>query len=115
VHEQLQDWPDLVLSRAIQGIEFDNGPHSMTRVQFRMRLIADAKGTNEQKRASAIEVLKFMKERGVLMALRNEPGPVGPLARQAFFEVMNPKLTTDKLPEAAKAGGTGAGGGGMPH
>jgi HEAT repeat protein len=112
VHDALQDWPDLVLSRAIQGIEFDNGPHSMTRVQFRMRLIADAKGTNDQKRAAAIEVLKFMKERGVLMALRSEPGPVGPLARQAFFEVMNPKLVTDKLPEAAKAG---SGGGGMPH
>jgi HEAT repeat protein len=112
VHDALQDWPDLVLSRAIQGIEFDNGPHSMTRVQFRMRLIADAKGANDQKRVAAIEILKFMKERGVLMALRNDPGPVGPLARQAFFEVMNPKLITDKLPEAAKGAG---GGGGMPH
>jgi len=114
VHDTLQDWPDLVLSRAIQGIEFDNGPHSMTRVQFRMRLIADAKGANDQKRVAAIEILKFMKERGVLMSLRSEPPPVGPLARQAFFEVMNPKLVADKLPEAAKASGGGASGG-MPH
>jgi HEAT repeat protein len=107
VHGALQDWPDLLLSRAIQGIEFDNGPHSMTRVQFRMRLMADAKGGNEAKRAAAIEILKFMKERGVLMALRNEPAPVGPLAKQAFFEVMNPKLVEEKLPEAPAAKGPG--------
>jgi HEAT repeat protein len=103
VHGALQDWPNLLLSRAIQGIEFDNGPHSMTRVQFRMRLMADAKSGNEAKRAAAIEILKFMKERGVLMALRNEPAPVGPLAKQAFFEVMNPKLVEEKLPEAPAA------------
>jgi HEAT repeat protein len=114
VHGALQDWPDLLLSRAIQGIEFDNGPHSMTRVQFRMRLISDAKGGNEQKRAAAIEVLKFMKEKGVLMALKQEPAPLGPLARQAFFEVMNPKLTTEALPEAPVAPKSGMPGG-MPH
>jgi HEAT repeat protein len=114
VHGALQDWPDLLLSRAIQGIEFDNGPHSMTRVQFRMRLIADAKGTNEQKRASAIEILKFMREKGVLMALKQEPPPLGPIARQAFFEVMNPKLTTERLPETPEAPKSGMPGG-MPH
>jgi HEAT repeat protein len=116
VHGALQDWPNLLLSRAIQGIEFDNGPHSMTRVQFRMRLMADAKGGNEAKRTAAIEVLKFMKERGVLMALRNEPPPVGPLAKQAFFEVMNPKLVEDKLPEAPSAkGGATPGANAVPH
>jgi HEAT repeat protein len=115
VHGNLQDWPDLLLSRAIQGIEFDNGPHSMTRVQFRMRLIADAKGANDQKRAAAIEVLKFMKERGVLMALKQEPAPLGPLARQAFFDVMNPKITTEALPEAPVAPKSGMPGGAMPH
>jgi HEAT repeat protein len=116
VHGALQDWPNLLLSRAIQGIEFDNGPHSMTRVQFRMRVMADAKGGNEAKRAAAIEILKFMKERGVLMALRNEPPPVGPLAKQAFFEVMNPKLVEDKLPEAPSAkGGATPGANAVPH
>jgi HEAT repeat protein len=114
VHGVLQDWPDLILAHAIQGIEFDNGPHSMTRVQFRMRLITDAKGGNEAKRTAAIEILKFMKEKGVLMALKSEPPPLGPLARQAFFEVMNPKLTTETVPDspAAQKGKTGSG---MPH
>ena len=105
MHGALQDWPSLILSRAIQGIEYDNGPHSITRVQFRRRLMADALGSNDVKRAQAIDILKFMKEEGVLMALRAEKGPVGALAKQAFFEVMNPKLTVEGLPEAAKKGG----------
>jgi hypothetical protein len=49
-----------------------------------------------------------MKEKGVLMALRNEPAPLGELARVAFFEVMNPKVVTDKLP-AGPASGTAGG------
>ena len=114
VHDGLQDWPKMILSRAIQGIEFDNGPHSLTRVQFRYRLLQDARGSNEVKRTSAIEVLKFMKEKGVLMALRNEPGPVAELARQAFFEIMNPKLSAERVPDAPKAENAGAPGG-MPH
>ena len=116
VHDAYQDWPKLILSRAIQEIEFDNGPHSITRVQFRNRLIADARGTNDVKRTAAIEILKFMKEKGVLMALRNDQGPVAELARQAFFDVMNPKIVADKLPDAPKAAdNAGTGGGGLPH
>jgi HEAT repeat protein len=102
VHDRLQDWPKIVLSRAIQGIEFDNGPHSITRVQFRMRLISDAKSSDPKKREEAVEILKFMKEKGPLMALRYEQGPVAELARKAFFEVMNPKLTDERIPEAIK-------------
>ncbi len=102
VHGALQDWPSLILSRAIQGIEYDNGPHSLTRVQFRHRLMADALGSDDKKRTEAVEILKFMSEKGVLMALRAEKGPVGPLARQAFFELMNPKVSTESIPELAK-------------
>ncbi|MEO8800027.1 MAG: HEAT repeat domain-containing protein, partial [Polyangiaceae bacterium] len=114
VRGALQDWPKMLLERAIQGIEFDNGPHSITRVQFRMRLMADAMGQDEKKRADAIAILKFMKEKGVLMALRNEQGPLGEMARQAFFEVMNPKLTDGSaLPPAATASGSSAQGGNL--
>ena len=108
VHGALQDWPSLILSRAIQGIEFDNGPHSITRVQFRVRLMRDARGSDDVKRRNAVDILKFMKEKGVLMALRGEQGPVGPLAKQAFFEVMNPKVTNEALPDAPKAKGGSA-------
>jgi HEAT repeat protein len=104
VHDQLQDWPRLILGRnLVESIEMDNGPHSMTRVQLRARLIADAKSANEIKRNDAIQILKFVKEKGVLMALRNEPGPLGEMARRAFFEVMNPKASAESVPESPKA------------
>ncbi|HQY63170.1 MAG TPA: HEAT repeat domain-containing protein [Polyangiaceae bacterium] len=100
VRDALQDWPRLILSRALQGIEYDSGPHSMTRVQLRVRLLKDARGADEKKRTQAIEILKFMKEKGVLMALKGESGPHAPLAAKAFFEVMNPKIVSESLPDA---------------
>ena len=104
LHDQLQDWPRLILGRnLVESIEIDNGPHSMTRVQLRARLLNDAKGTNDVKRAEAIRILKFIKEKGVLMALRYQEGPVAELARQAFFEVMNPKTSAESVPESPKA------------
>jgi len=105
VNGALQDWPKLILSRALQGIETDNGPHSVTRVNLRVRLVRDAKAADAQKREDAIAILKFMKEKGVLLALRSEPAPLGDLARQAFFEVMNPKVTDERIPAAAAKDG----------
>ena len=53
---------------------------------------------------------------GVLMALRNEPGNLGEIARKAFFEVMNPKAIEDKIPDAPKAANDAVGGSGaLPH
>jgi len=104
VRDQLQDWPRIILGRnLVESIEIDNGPHSMTRVQLRARLMADAKGKNDVKRSEAIHILKFIKEKGVLMALRSEPGATGELAKQAFFEVMNPKSTAESVPQSPKA------------
>ena len=110
VHDQLQDWPRLILGRnLVESIVIDNGPHSMTRVQLRARLSADARGTNDVKRTEAIHILKFIKEKGVLMALRGEPGPVAEMARQAFFEVMYPKANAESVPESPKAQKVNAG------
>jgi HEAT repeat protein len=115
VHDALQDWPRLILGRnLVESIEIDNGPHSMTRVQLRFKLVADALGQDATRREQAIHVLKFIKEKGALMALRGEKGPVAELARQAFFEVMNPKSTVESVPASPKteqqqAGGAPAG------
>ncbi len=110
VQGALQDWPRLILSRnLVESIEIDNGPHSMDRVQLRWRLLSDAKGTNAQRRDEAIHILKFIKEKGVLMALRSEPAPLGDMARKAFFEVMNPKATTETVPQSPKAAQSQAG------
>ncbi len=109
VRDAFQDWPKLILSRAIQGIDYDNGPHSVTRVQMRVRLLRDARGEDEKKRQKAVQLLQVMGERGVLMALKSEAGPAQELARQAFFEVMNPKAATEALPEAKDAKASGGG------
>jgi HEAT repeat protein len=105
--DAIQDWPRLILARSIQGIDYDNGPHSMTRVQMRIRLLRDARGGDEKKRMQAIQILKFMGEKGVLMTLKGEPGPAQEPARQAFFELMNPKISSDSLPESRGAPATG--------
>jgi HEAT repeat protein len=109
VRDALQDWPKLLLSRAIQGIDYDNGPHSVTRVQMRVRLLRDANGADAKKRQQAVQILQFMGEKGALMALKATAGPSQEAARQAFFELMNPKAQTESLPEA-KDGKTSAGG-----
>lgn len=97
--DALQDWPRLILARAIQGIDYDNGPHSVTRVQMRVRLLRDARSADERKRTQAVQILKFMNEKGALMALKSEAGPAQELARQAFFELMNPKLGAEAIPD----------------
>jgi hypothetical protein len=95
-----QEWPRAIISRSMQGIKPDQGPHSLTEVQLRVRLDRAARSKDDKQRNDAITVLKFMKEKGVLMALRGEPEPLGSMARQAFFEVMNPKPVSESLPQA---------------
>jgi HEAT repeat protein len=94
------EWPRAILSHALSGLDFDNGPHSMTRVQLRVRLVRDAKSGDAKRRQDALTVLEFTKERGVLIALRTEAAPLGDLARQAYFRVMNPRLSVEAAPSA---------------
>ncbi|MEI7892507.1 MAG: HEAT repeat domain-containing protein [Myxococcales bacterium] len=99
VRDGLQDWARAILSKSLQSVEHDNGPHSMTRVTLRGKLLRDARGANEVKRVNAIQILKFMKERGVLMALAGEPGALGSLASRALFEVVHPKAPPQSPPQ----------------
>lgn len=102
IRQTPQEWGRVMLTRQLENLTFDNGPHSFTRVVLRHRLWQMAKGADEAKRAGAIRALKFMKEQGVLLALRSESGPAGQLARDAYFELMNPKLSGFSLPEQEK-------------
>jgi hypothetical protein len=94
INKTPQEWASVMLMRQLDNLVFDNGPHSFTRVVLRKRLWDMARGNDEAKRAGAIRTLKFMKEQGVLLALRDEQGAAGELARAAYFEMMNPKLVT---------------------
>jgi HEAT repeat protein len=108
VRDTLQDWAKLRLGAQFNNLEFDSGPHSMTRVVLRYRLIDLAKKGDVDAKRGAIETLKFMKEQGPLMALRDEKGDTGEMARKALFELMNPKIVTgEKVPEVKQKGGEG--------
>ncbi|MBK8252466.1 MAG: HEAT repeat domain-containing protein [Polyangiaceae bacterium] len=86
-----QEWARQRLQAQFDNLRFDNGPHSETRVVLRHRLYEDAKKGDAARKKGAVMTLKFMREKGVLMALRQEQGDTGELARRAFFELMNPK------------------------
>lgn len=108
VFDAPQEWAIQRLSSQFDNLQYDNGPHSETRVVLRYRLYTAAKTGDDATRAAAMRTLKFMKERGVLMALRDEKGPVGELARKVYHELVNPKpivaesLETLQKEQAAK-------------
>ncbi|HKY35743.1 MAG TPA: HEAT repeat domain-containing protein [Polyangiaceae bacterium] len=105
IRQTQQEWARVMLMKQFDNLAFDNGPHSFTRVVLRYRLWQMAKGDDAAKRAGAIRALKFMQEQGVLLALRDESGPAGELARAAYFELMNPKVVLDvKVPDDPKKG-----------
>ncbi len=104
-----QDWAPFLLMKQFDNLQFDNGPHSFTRVVLRHRLMQMARDTSKKElMEGAIRTLKFMKEQGVLLALRDDKGPTGELASAAYFELMNPKVITGvKVPEGAEGEGKG--------
>ena len=97
-----QEWSRQKLQGQFDNLKFDNGPHSETRVVLRYRLWQDAKTGDAARKKGAIETLKFMKERGALMALRQEQGETGAMAKKAFFELMNPKAIAAEDRSAAQ-------------
>ncbi|MEN9578334.1 MAG: hypothetical protein RJA70_1343 [Pseudomonadota bacterium] len=90
-----QDWVGVQLMRQFDNLVFDNGPHSFTRVVLRGRLFQMAQGSDTKLAASAVRILHFMGEQGVLYALRDSKGPIASLAAQAYHELVNPLLTAD--------------------
>jgi HEAT repeat protein len=95
-----QEWAPVLLTKQFDNLDFDNGPHSFTRVVLRHKLLEMAKGDDATKKAAAIRTLLFMKEQGVLLMLRDLPGETGKLASDAYHSLMNPKAVTGvKMPE----------------
>ncbi len=85
-----QGWVAEQLRRQFGNLQFDNGPHSFTRLVLRHRLLGMAIGADPGVRAGAINTLRFMKEQGALLALRDEQGEVGKLAQDAYHRLLNP-------------------------
>ena len=89
-----QSWAVQRLQSQFDNLRFDNGPHSETRVVLRQRLLRDAKTGPAERKRSAISTLTFMRERGSLLALQDEPGEIGPLSRRSLFVLANPIAVT---------------------
>ncbi len=87
-----QEWGRQRLKAQFDNLLFDNGPHSETRVVLRARLLRAARSGDSKTKRGAVMTLQFMKEQGALMALKDEKGETGDLARNAFHELMNPRL-----------------------
>lgn len=87
-----QLWASEKLTSQFENLIYDNGPHSFTRVELRNRLYRMGLGDDAEKAGGAVRTLKFMKEKGALMALAEAQGPVAKLADEAVFELNNPKL-----------------------
>jgi HEAT repeat protein len=101
VRDALQDWARLRLEAQMSNLDFDNGPHSVTRVVLRRRLIEAAQRPDLEQKRAAVATLRFLREQGALMALRDDPGDAGQLARRALFELLNPRpLGAEVVPTA---------------
>ncbi|NUP09285.1 MAG: HEAT repeat domain-containing protein [Polyangiaceae bacterium] len=85
-----QMWAIERLQAQFENLSWDNGPHSETRVVLRQRIMKDAKTGDDKRKEQAIRTLRFMKEQGVLMALSDEKGLTGDLAKKAWHELKNP-------------------------
>ena len=83
------------LRRQFDNLQFDNGPHSFTRVVLRTRLMSMAKTGEADVRKKAITTLKFMRERGVLLSLIGSEGETGALATKAYRDLMNPQVVAN--------------------
>lgn len=100
-----QEWAAFLLQRQFDNLQFDNGPHSMTRVALRVRLWQTAKTGDPAVRKGALDTLRFMGEQGILMALKDEPGDVGKDAGKALFLLLNPNVVVDVKAPEGKTGG----------
>lgn len=105
VRKAPQEWAMFLLGRQFANLQFDNGPHSMTRVVLRYKLRNAAMTGSPEVRAGALETLRFMKEQGVLMELKSKGGDVGKEAGEALFLLMNPKVIVDIEAPDVKTGG----------
>jgi HEAT repeat protein len=87
-----QGWVAEQLRRQFKNLQFDNGPHSFTRLVLRHRLLQMAHGEDAAVRQGAVNTLLFMQEQGALLALRDEKGPLGALASEAYHRLLNPTV-----------------------
>jgi HEAT repeat protein len=87
------EWASIYLASGLKRLDMNaTVPGGMDRLVLRYKLNKAAKTGDDATKALAINTLKFFKEQGSVMALRDEAGTTGELARKAFFELRHPEL-----------------------
>ncbi len=95
-------WVWDLLGQQLRNLEYDTGPHSLTRTVFRNRLYQQALTGNRL----AIDTLLLAGERGMLFALRNNPGDLSFAAYRAYFRFLPPTQILGRSNPTEAAGQT---------
>jgi HEAT repeat protein len=89
---QREQKPLQLLGLQLADVEYDNGPHSVTRPVLRHQLLQAAVGADERRAQRAIQALTLLREVGPLQQLARTPGPRATAARLAHRQAINPTL-----------------------
>jgi hypothetical protein len=73
-----QRWVADDLAAQLRGLAMQTAPHALSLTMVRYRLLSSARNGDE----AAVRTLRFMGQRGAVLALAADDGPVGRLARQ---------------------------------
>ncbi len=83
-----QSWAQRALASELGALQFDNGPHSATRVVLDHQLMTLARGGDERRAELAIRALGLVGDAGMLLALSRESGPRAKLAQATYDELL---------------------------
>jgi hypothetical protein len=84
------------VSERLQNLQYDTGPHSLTRVVLVHKLREAALSAPSARRMDALRVLRLMNERGQIEALSCEPGQVGSDAAQVLGQLSAATALSDQ-------------------
>ena len=77
-------WAWELLGQQLRNLEYDSGPHSLTRAVLRNRLFQLASAGD----GKAVDTLLLTAERGMLFAMQSAPGPLAYPAYRAYFRFL---------------------------
>lgn len=87
------EWASIYLQAGLRRLDMNaTVPGGMDRLVLRYKLNKAAKTGDDATKQLAIDTLKFFKEQGSIMALRDEAGSTGEMARRAYFEIRHPEV-----------------------
>lgn len=84
VDKRPQDWAWKHLGKMLEGLVFDNGPHSATRVVLNDQLRRVVRGADSRQAALALSTLALLNETGHLLDISRGRGAIADAARKRY-------------------------------